>query len=382
MGMVYVLDADGNSRPMNTVLCKDEDKELQCVLAKNLDLLPGDQIDPDSPCRWMLVKREMAVPDPGTGSGRWYIDFFLVDQNATPTFVECKRYLDTRSRREVVGQVFEYVANGQQYWSATDIRALAEASAKESSCSLEDAFRRLQSGVADSPDTFFNEVERRLRAGEVRVVFFLEQAPVELKRLVEFLNTQMSSMDVLLVEARQYRSEGIRVVVPTLFGFTERIREIKRAQATERNKKAIAVDWDSFSSNAEQKGLDPQSIESIKRLYEACKSLKAEIAWGRGAVTGSFSPKWAAVNPNTAPFSVYADGKLELHLSSFQGNEASKRFADTLAQEMISGGLSLPPDCTSGWFAVTPAQWIPKTDLVILALDHAVARLRNPAAAD
>ena len=87
---------------MRKVRCADEDRELQQILEKNLDLLPGDQINPEDPRRWLLVKREMPVQDPGSGQDRWSIDFVLLDQSATPTFVECKRFGDTRSRREVV----------------------------------------------------------------------------------------------------------------------------------------------------------------------------------------------------------------------------------------------------------------------------------------
>src|SRR5262249_51814781 len=39
-----------------------------------------------------------------------------------------------------------------------------------------------------SVDTFFEAVERNLKDGEVRIIFFLEKAPNELKNLVEFLN--------------------------------------------------------------------------------------------------------------------------------------------------------------------------------------------------
>jgi hypothetical protein len=86
LGSVYVLKPDGRSETMKPVLCKDEDRELQTLLKHNFDLLPGDQIDPDAPCRWMLVRREMPVPDPYTGADRWSIDYLFVDQAATPTF--------------------------------------------------------------------------------------------------------------------------------------------------------------------------------------------------------------------------------------------------------------------------------------------------------
>ena len=40
---------------------------LQELLVRYPDLLPGDQITPDDPRRWLLVAREMAVP----GDERW-----------------------------------------------------------------------------------------------------------------------------------------------------------------------------------------------------------------------------------------------------------------------------------------------------------------------
>jgi hypothetical protein len=39
-----------------------QEAHLQTLLARYPDLLPGDQITPDDPRRWLLVAREMAVP--------------------------------------------------------------------------------------------------------------------------------------------------------------------------------------------------------------------------------------------------------------------------------------------------------------------------------
>ena len=117
MAKVYVLNNDGSTEAMSGIHCKNEDLELQRVLEINPDLIPGDQINPTDPRRWLVVKREMPVPDPSTGDNRWSIDLFFVDQDAMPTFIECKRYNDTRVKREVVGQMLEYAANGHYYWS-------------------------------------------------------------------------------------------------------------------------------------------------------------------------------------------------------------------------------------------------------------------------
>ena len=111
MAKLYSLDDHGRAAALPDIYCKDEDAELQRLLEQNLHLLPGDQICPEAPRRWLLVRREMPVEDPGTASPRWSVDLFLVDQDGIPTFVECKRFRDTRSRREVVGQMLDYAAN-------------------------------------------------------------------------------------------------------------------------------------------------------------------------------------------------------------------------------------------------------------------------------
>src|SRR5688500_6659423 len=94
-----------------------EEIVIQTLLEKHPDLLPGDQITPGDPRRWLLVTGEMPVPDVLDGVGRWSLDHLLLDQHGTPTFVECKRAVDTRSRREVVAQMLDYAANGIEYWS-------------------------------------------------------------------------------------------------------------------------------------------------------------------------------------------------------------------------------------------------------------------------
>ena len=375
MANVYLMKDNGRSEPMSVILCKDEDKELQTLLKNNFDLLPGDQIDPESPCRWMLVKREMPVPDPYTGTDRWNIDFLFVDQNATPTFVECKRYLDARSRREVIGQVLEYAANAQHFWSSEDIRAHAESTAKANGTTTQQSLGELQSDIAADPDAFFEEVERRLKAGDVRIVFFLEQAPAELKRLVEFLNKQMGTVEVLLVEARQFETNGTRIIVPTLFGFTEQIREIKRKLSSDRDRQAVAVDWDSFKANAQQQGLGEDDIARIRKLYDACVRLRADLAWGRGTVTGSFSPKWRSIGVGSSPFSVMANGKLELHFILFHSSQVAEDFVTTLAESATQGGVLLPKDCMTKWCACYPADWLPKIDVFVGALEKATSRV-------
>src|SRR5207248_9588879 len=115
MNRVYSISKDQATSAFAPVRCKNEEVELQTLLEKNLDLIPGDQVDPENPRAWLLAKREMVVEDPGTAEGRWSFDFFIVDQDGIPTLAECKRVKYTRARPEGIGQMIDYAANATMY---------------------------------------------------------------------------------------------------------------------------------------------------------------------------------------------------------------------------------------------------------------------------
>ncbi len=231
MSHVYSVGQDSSTKQLERIACTNEDKELQRLLENNLDLLPGEQINPEDKLRWLLIKREMPVTNPSSGEIWWSIDFFLVDQFGIPTLVECKRRNDTRSRREVVGQMLEYAANGRHYWSASDMRSHAQ-NAVGDEASLSSKLRELTGAETDA-EVFFASVEQNLHTSKMRLIFFLEDSPLELRSVVEFLNGQLKETEVLIVEARQYRFENTRIVVPSLFGFTEEARVAKRESRAE-----------------------------------------------------------------------------------------------------------------------------------------------------
>ena len=233
MRRVFVVNSEGQSEPMTPIRCTDEAKELQSLLANNFDLLAGEQITPLHPRRWLLIRKEMPVPDPNSGGSRWSVDFLFVDQDSVPTFVECKRFNDTRSRREVVGQVMEYAANGQFYWDREILKSFSEKTAADTGEALDDALAKIQQEEQITADLFFQRVEENLKEGNVRLIFFMEEAPSELKSIVEFLNKQLDRTEMLIVEACQFEKEGLRVVAPSLFGYTEQARQAKKASVIE-----------------------------------------------------------------------------------------------------------------------------------------------------
>jgi hypothetical protein len=361
---VYVVHG-AKTTPMNRVHCKDEDRELQALLYHNPNLLPGDQIRPEDPRRWLVVKREMAVQNPGTGGDRWSIDFLFADQNAMPTFIECKRFLDTRSRREVIGQMLEYAANGQHYWNKSLLRVLAEQTAKERGADLETTFRQLDSEIEDV-DRFFDAMERNLREGQIRLVFFLEEAPAELKSIVEFLNKQMERSEVLIVEAKQYELDGVRGVAPALFGYTEQARQVKR----EVMPSTATRQWDEGTFFTElRSNVSEQGAAAITRLYDYCLKRGFAIKWGKGLITGSLN----LANPRVMAKSliqVNTSGELYVNFGWLTGDEAIEAYAARFAAALRdTAGLSVPATLRDKFPRFTASQWTPKGTALEQILD-------------
>ena len=287
MSKVFMIDSQGKTSAMKRIRCANEEKELQDLLENNFDLLAGDQINPEDPRRWLLIKKEMPVPDPVSGADRWSIDFFFVDQIGMPTFVECKRYQDTRSRREVVGQMMEYAANAQYYWSKDDIKDIAEKTASERNGTLKEMLTSLQEENFDSVEDFFDNVENSLKEGQIRLVFFLEEAPNELKSIVEFLNNQMERSEVLIVEAKQYAIDGLKVVVPSLFGYSEQARRLKKTVTVS---PTVRVKWtrEKFINTIGDANI-PLRLSRTKDLFEFADSHPnlIRLDYGTGQISGS-----------------------------------------------------------------------------------------------
>jgi len=368
MSKAYRIESDGSIAPMTRIKTKNEYEELQQILERNPDLLPGEQIDPNDPCQWLVVGREIAVPDPESGADRWSLDLFFVDHNAKPTLIECKRFQDTRARREVVAQMLDYAANANYYWSKEDLRAAAESTASAQGESLESRLAQL---TDDEPDQFFQRVEDNLREGQIRMVFFLEEAPWQLRSIVEFLNRQMERSEVLIVEARQYEDGGSRIVVPSLFGYTEEARRVKRTvTVTSQTRKK----WDKESfSIAAKENLGLEDSSRLMGFIDALEGLGATLAWGTGAVTGSVNPKWPT-HCKRSVLTANTDGGLALNFEWLNGNDREIAFRDRLIAEIKSRtDLQLADDCAEHYPQFSWLEWSSGLDSLLDALKRAVS---------
>lgn len=344
MNRVYSVAQDRTTSAFTPVHCKNEEFELQNLLAKNLDLIPGDQVDPENPRRWLLVKREMDVEDPGTAEGRWSLDFLIVDQDGIPTLVECKRFRDTRARREVIGQMFDYAANASFYLSRDTLMQYLEERARERGIDIDALVASVEPSGGVSVEGFLELLENNINQGQLRLVFFMEQSSPELRSIVAFLNNQMERTEVCLVEAKQFQQGELRVVVPTLWGYTEQARRVKKTLTVQKSGARRVWNEESFREDTVHR-LDRAAAEEVLRFYEFCTKLpNAELKWGTGKDRGSFS----VVNPSVSHRSlitVLSDGEMWLNFNWLNETD-SERTARELLLNCLGNISTLGVDST------------------------------------
>lgn len=185
---------------------------LQTLIAQHPSVLAGDQFTAEEPRRWLLITREAGVPDGSGANDRWALDHLFLDQDGVPTFVEVKRGSDTRIRREVVGQMLDYAANAVVYWSSGTIQRSFETNCRSSGTDSEEALLTFlgvdESDTHNDVGRFWSSVDTNLRARRIRLVFVADSIPSELRRIIEFLNEEMRTVEVLAIEIRQFIGPG------------------------------------------------------------------------------------------------------------------------------------------------------------------------------
>ncbi|MEO5334796.1 MAG: hypothetical protein H7839_22515 [Magnetococcus sp. YQC-5] len=339
---IYLLEGDGTLRGMQERPYENEDL-LQTLVERHPELLAGDQMNPTSPRRWLLISREMTVPDEADGSARWSIDHLFVDQDAIPTLVEVKRSSDTRIRREVVGQMLDYAANGVVYWPAKMMRSQFDEGCRSRNEEPGEVLSHFlgQDGNGDQ-DTFWERVDSNLRSGRIRLVFLADQIPTELQRVVEFLNEQMARVDVIAVELKQFVGQGIQTLVPRLVGQTA---ISKQKQEKETSGKRQWNDESFLSVLANNKGKDVATI--AKQIIDWMRSNLDDFCWGTGAINTSAMGIIKRGEKMIKPFQIYSTGVIYVAFNLLEDffifSDINKRLELRNKLNAIEG-VSIPED--------------------------------------
>lgn len=284
---IYLIQPDESLVEMHATPYESEPL-LQGMLAKYPHLLAGGQMDEANPRRWLLIGREMGIAWEEGGGDQLSLDHLFVDQDGIPTLVEVKRSSDTRIRREVVGQMLEYAANAVSYWPIEKLRLRFEARCQAEGLEAEQLIIDfLADADSDEPDPeqFWQQVQANLQAGRIRLVFVADEIPPQLRRIVEFLNQQMTPAEVLAVEVRQYVGQELRTLVPRLIGQTAQAQQRKSGGSVQYEP------WDEarFFADLARRGGQAE-VDAARRILDWAKTHMPDIYWGRGKKDGSFTP--------------------------------------------------------------------------------------------
>lgn len=309
----------------------DEDS-FQELLETYPSLLAGDQVDPERPRRWLLVKREMGVPDEVEASNRWSADHLFLDQDAIPTIVEVKRSTDTRIRREVVGQMLDYAANSVVYWNVASLRDAYEKRCAKEGKSSDQEFANFLGQEADA-EAYWEQVKTNLQAGKVRLLFVADSIPPELRRIVAFLNEQMDPAEVLALELKQYEGDGLRTLIPRVYGQVEGSRREQTRAAGKR--------WDEglFLDDLERKA--PGGSAVARQIIDWSKAHGLRLWWGKGNIDGSCFPMFDHKGETHWYAALWSNGQVQMQFqmisrrAPFSPLEARKELQQRLNQ--ISG---------------------------------------------
>ena len=305
---MFILRPDGSLAPMHN---REYDSEalLQSWISDHPELLAGDQISPDDPRKWLLIKREAGIPDQDNAGNRWSVDHLFIDQDGIPTLVEVKRSSDTRIRREVVGQMMDYAANAISHWPIDVIRTMFT-----ERCHVDgvDANEEIHNKLGDDidQDDLWIKVNNNLEDGSIRLLFVSDQIPSELLAIVEFLNKQMDRTQVLAIEIHQFTEateNGLVTLAPRVLGQSIESQQKKRAIPSA----GRLWDQQSFFEVAEQR-LSNDEVMVLHKIYDWSISNLHRMEFGKGNREGAFSasydgpngigawPLWAFTNGNIA----------------------------------------------------------------------------------
>jgi hypothetical protein len=300
MSGVFLTKGEGLVQMIETPY--EAESILQDLVARFPALLAAD----DSSRAWLLIRQEAGLALGDDGGGRGYLDHLFVDAAGIPTLVEVKRSSDTRIRREVVGQLLDYAANAAPRWGGDTLRRWFEdacaARGDDPDQLLADTF-----AAVEDVDSYWDQVRTNIAAERLRLVFVADAIPSELRRVVEFLNGQMTQTEVLAIEIKRYVDvDGQhQTLVPRVIGQTEVAKQIKSTGTTRvwtRDEIVTQIETQRGAAEAE-----------VARAIFAWVDKRGDLDewYGHGKKDGSFQAGYQ--DPYAYPFALYGYGRVEIH---------------------------------------------------------------------
>ena len=280
---------------------------FQKLLAQCPNLIAGGSMESVAPDRWLIVSEMARAPQKGESrSNQWTLDQLLIDEEGVPTLLAVLKRSDMPFRVEIVGQLLDHAANAAEYWPIDRIKANFEATCRRQQQEAKTVLADHLKG-GNEPDVFWEALESNLRWGRIRLVFVADEIPIELRRMIDLLNTQMGRIQVFGIEFKRFEGAGqttfVSRPVDTLPESAFRDRMAGRA-------------WDEGSFFETLSENEPAEVVATARcLYDWGRANTTGVWLGRSDTIGSFAPTFEHGGRHHQPFVVWTTGLVKIYFS-------------------------------------------------------------------
>lgn len=309
MKEIFIMESCGKTSELVEVSYESE-FELQELIAQHPELLAGSQIDPANPRKWLLLSKEAPLSD---GKDiRWAVDHLFLDQDAVPTLIEVKRCQDSRLRREVIGQVFDYAA---LLVDPSNIDVIKDRFEKSCHFHNKSPSKTLSDFLGDdlAREDFWDNLKENLCRKKLRMIFVCDSISESLKRVIEFLSDLLSPAEIYGIEIKQFVGNGLKIYTPTVIGFSA--NAIKRRTGGDR--KTIRWCEETFLKDVSA-NCHSRDLVTAELLIEWAKNRKLKISWGTGSIKASFTASAVFDGIEYPMLMIYSTGRVDILLSQLK----------------------------------------------------------------
>lgn len=291
----------------------DNEKLLQDVLERFPEFIALDDLCVSEP--FFVIGREVS-----TSAG--FIDVLCMDGEGVLTVIETKLARNSQIRREVIGQVLEYVAQVSK-WRAQEVFQAADKyfQATGESRSLYDMLKKENDSGEVVPEIIYDQVDNNLRKGKIKVVIASDTIPENLKDTVNFINSY-SNFDIYVLQIQSFKKDDLEIYAPTVFGFA---RKTVSGVANEQ------IPWDEERFFNALENTEKNVFKRFEDIYDFTRINADEISWGKGKVEGSFTFMKKKGAKKVSVYSVYTSGNISLNFGSMKNHFSEDDLRDFLS---------------------------------------------------
>lgn len=188
----------------------EKEADLQAIVAAAPRIL-NSVLSATDDIRWMLVKREFRVPG---SAGKYRVDALFLDQDGVPVLAEVKRASDARIRREIIGQLVDYIHNFLEHITYEHLSASLREACAATGITVADAIDKISPGL--TAEEYWEQVKQSLADERLNVAVIADEIPNDLKKNISRLNKSWPTVNFFAFEVQQYVSKDsrIRLLVP------------------------------------------------------------------------------------------------------------------------------------------------------------------------